>query len=254
MIALGVLVVVLVAALASALGLGASRRADPHAPGGGDGPGAGGRRSVGLLVAAAALVVVVVVLVVTVGIDRPPSLEPLAAGADGPDAAVAWLDHTGDGRSCVRIAGPDGAVTDLTCDVVADELVAWSDEGIVVRIWAEVEPRLTVLDPDTGEAVEFRLDVEEDPWMGAPDEGVWSRHEDGELVVRTADDEVLWRVDAPRTYHVSAAARSPDGMWVAAVDAASRLLVLPADGSSEPRVWAEDVDGWTRLVWQDVAG
>jgi hypothetical protein len=71
-----------------------------------------------------------------------------------------------------------------------------------------------------------------------------------DLEVRLDDGTVLWRTAAHDSYRISGGWPSPDGQFVTLLDDAERLLIVPADGSQEPRIWAEDVDGWYQLVWQ----
>jgi hypothetical protein len=274
MIGIVAAVLLLALVLAVTVALGATDRSghgdDPGRSGDGAGgvataPGAGGR-STPLLVAAAVLVVGVVALVVTVGVERPPALEPLTGDGAGPGASVAWTEPSEvGGPVCLWVGRPDGVLTELTCEVELDEVVGWSEEGIVARSWADPRPQLVLVDADTGEVVERRREDPDaldpgdpdaaDPWLDDPwsdhlGDHVSSRREGDELVVVARDDRELWRVEASERYDVGPGTASPDGRWIAAVDAASRLLLLPADGSTEPRVWAEDVPRWVGVVWE----
>jgi hypothetical protein len=210
-------------------------------------------RSLPLLVAAGVVVLLVVGAVLVFGVARPPSVASLAQRPDpAPSAAVVWLAHA-EREACLRIAWPDGRITEPWCDREGGEVVGWTDDGILLRRW-DGTARIRVHDPVSGE-VTGRLDEvrSEDPdgfeaWW--PDV-VWTERRDGELVVRLDEDDTeLWRVDAPASYDVFGSARSADGAWVAMVDAAGRLLVVPADGSAPPREWASGVARWQPPVWE----
>jgi hypothetical protein len=209
-------------------------------------------RQLPLLLAAAALVVLVVGLVLAFGIGRPPPLTSLTeAPMPAPSAPVAWTAWDDPDGTCVQVARVDGAVERLTCIREGGELVGWDDEGLLLRTWRGNSETVVVLDPDSGELLDRReppRPEEEPPW---PDEAVFVERDGGRLVVTDADDPdlVLWEVEAVEAYRVESSARSTDGAWIAMVDSARRLLLVPGDGSREPRVWAEDVEPWTPLVW-----
>lgn len=225
-------------------------------PGRGAQDGAGPDRSLVALLAAAALVVVVVVLVLMFGIARAPALPELAE-EPFPELSlsVAWnaWDEVADDRepaTCLILARPDGTREQLACDRDGGEVVAWDDDGIVQRSWG-MRDEVVWYDPVTGHEVR-REAVGGDRDLSPPrDADVSARREDGELVVRRDDtDAVIWATSAPENYRINAGAVSPDGAWVAMFDSADRLLVVPADGSREPRVWVEDTPTWERPVWE----
>jgi hypothetical protein len=201
------------------------------------------RRDARWLVVAAVLVVAVVGSVLAFGVVRPPPLAPLdAPDFDGAVAFVSW-----DREACLVVVGPDGASSELRCGGVIGELVAWTDEGIVLRTWHGAGPGLETVDATTGETVTRREDTEE---LGRPAPDVdAARVERGRLVVRDGGT-VLWSVAARGSYEVAAGWTSPDGRWVALQDTADRLLLVPADGSRDPVVWAEDLDPFVPIVWR----
>jgi hypothetical protein len=206
-------------------------------------------RSVPLLVAAGVLVLAVVAAVLLFGVDRPPSLAWVADEPDpAPPAGVAWMGWH-ENESCVSVARPSGEVERVWCDRAGGELVGWPEPGLLqLRTWEDGDVTRTI-DAETGEVV-GRIAGPEEGWLG-PEQAVWTQHRDGRLTVRLqTDDSVLWETAAPERYDVHASALSTDGDWVAMIDAAERLLVVPADGSAPPRVWAADVDSWEPPVWE----
>jgi hypothetical protein len=217
----------------------------------GEAPG-DGDRSVALLVAAGTLVLVVVGAVLLFGVERPPALDSLAEAPDpAPSAGVAWMQWSGD-EMCVSVARPDGDVAQVWCDRAGGQLVGWPEPGALeLHTWdGDV---IRTVDVETGEILDRSPGPVEWEWTGEP--AVRTQHRDGRLTVRLeADDTVLWRTEAPERYEVHGSARSPDGDWVAMGDAAGRLLVVPADGSAPPRIWAEDVDTWEPPVWEGTSG
>jgi len=214
------------------------------------------QRSTLALVAAAILLVVVVGLVLLFGIARPPALPNLTDQPDpAPSAAVAWTSFDSDDGPCLHVARTDGTTASLTCNLDG-QVWAWDDDGIAVFIYGPRDA-LQIIDPATGEIVERRqVDAVDgiegrQPPMPSPGGTVSSRHTDGTLtVIRDDTRDVIWEVEAPEGYRVGSGAVSPDGAWVAMFDSAERLLLVPADGSGEPRVWAEDTTEWEVPVWE----
>jgi hypothetical protein len=205
-------------------------------------------RSVPLLIAAAVLVLAVVGAVLLFGVQRPPALDSLADVPDpAPSASVAYLVEQPD-RACVQLARPDGTTTGPWCDRGGGELVGWTDEGLLLRHWDGSET-VRILDPETGEVVGRARDR---AWSEPYDRPIiWSEHRDGELIVRLDEDDTeLWRIEVSDRYEIRASAVSPDDAWIAMVDSADRLLVVPVDGSAPPRVWTTDVASWQWPVWE----
>lgn len=212
--------------------------------------GSSSERSLALLLIAAALVITVVVLVLIFGVAHPPEVAALEDQPDpAPSARVVWNDDEND-EPCVTIAAPDGTTSEVTCTVDRDEVVAWDEDGIVVRTW-RVREELRWLDPETGE--EVGRDEVDDPaaFETYRHSEVTGRSRSGTLQV-TLDEtgELIWETEAPDGYRVQSGSLSPDGAWVALIDSANRLLVVPADGSQPPRLWAEDVSTWQAPVWE----
>jgi hypothetical protein len=206
-------------------------------------------RSVALLIAAAVLVVAVVAAVLLLGVVRPPQLVAVTAEpTPALPGAVAWTSWER-GSGCLHVARPDGSSDEVWCDRSGGEAVGWSEAGYVLVSHYDGAGRLLEIDPATGEVVSAtRI---EEPWQERPlAAGVVAYHDDGELVVELETGGQVWRVDAPATYGIRTSARSPDGGWVAMVDEAGRLLVVPSDGSAPPRVWVADGLGWGPVVWQ----
>ena len=214
------------------------------------------RPSVVLLVAAGALVVVVVVLVVVFGVVRPPAVVALADDPrPAPPGGVAWTAWSRDG-SCLAVAWPDGRVEEeLFCERDGGEVVAWTDDGVVMQTWRGAGAELVTVDPVDGAVVDWSsVEPERDgPFpVGGLVEAVRTERRDGRVVVthERDRDQVVWEVQAPDAYDITSGARSPDGGWFALVDSAERLLVVPADGSRAPRLWADGVPRWSTIVWR----
>ena len=216
--------------------------------------GAPARRSVLLLVAAAVLVVAVVGLVLAFGVVRPPSLATIADVPEpAPPGGVAWASWQA-GETCVTVVRADGQVDrDLYCQRDGGELVAWTETGFVLRTWDGPEGDLVVIDADTGEVVDVVTDSSRRGTQRP--ESVRTSYREGRLTVthERDRDRVVWEVEAPDAYDVTSGALSPDGDWFALVDSADRLLIVPADGSAEPRVWATDAPRWGDIVWEGTA-
>jgi hypothetical protein len=213
----------------------------------GDVPG-DGDRSMPLLVAAAILVLLIVGAVLLFGVERPPALESLADVPDpAPSASVAWTAWSGE-EMCVSVARPSGEVAQLLCDRNGGELVGWPEpRALELHTWDDDVTR--TIDVGTGEVLDRSSGSVE--WERIGESTVRTQHRGGRLTVRLEpDDTVLWRTEAPERYDVHGSARSADGDWVAMVDGAGRLLVVAADGSAPPRVWAREVDVWEAPVWE----
>ena len=222
-----------------------------------------GDRSVPLLLAAAGLVIVVVAGVLVFGIERPPSLESVAAEpALVPPASLAWAVWDG-GERCLSVADPNGTVAEVTCGDLDGELLGWTDEGIVFRSWGRGTNQLVTIDPVTGERSVRPEDGEPSAYPSKPAPAApsvhsarsWTERDDGRLRVwleqRGGDaDTLLWEITAPSSYDVVSVVPSPDGSVVALSDTADRLLVVPTDGSEPPRIWSDDVDTYGTLVWE----
>jgi hypothetical protein len=164
------------------------------------------------------------------------------------------------------VAEPDGSVRDVTCGLDG-RVVAWTADGILVEEWSRGMDQLTAVDPVSGASstvpgTELWRDLEDgvgDPLLPpAP----WVDRADGRITVRLPEDPdgdhldapVLWEGEAPSNYDIEAAVPAPDGSVVALADNAGRLLVVPTDGSSPPRVWTEQVPRYTEYVWQGWIG
>lgn len=207
-------------------------------------------RSIPALVAAAVVIAIVIGLVLLLGIARPPQLDRLAdAPQPAPSAAVAWTAFDRDG-SCLEVARPDGTSRSLRCDLDGGEVLAWDDEGIALSAFGP-SPQVHLIDPATGEQRGGQdLDEGGRPYPGQMSE-LHSQHTDGTLTVMRDDTlQVIWEVEAPEGYRVWQGTTSPDGEWVAMLDSTGRLLVVPADGSAEPRIWVEEAGDGSAPVWQ----
>lgn len=204
-----------------------------------------------LLVAAAVVALVTVGLVLRFGLVPPPALEPVDA-ATRPTRSLALLSfrEAADGQ-CLDVIAPDGAVREVRCGLDGVSLVGWDARGVLVVRFGPGGERVEAIDPVDGTTVplpdvDARASLERPGWVDSERDG-------GTLVVRDADGGVLWRVDAPDNYRVTAVATDGTSGTVALLDAAGRVLVLPA-GATAPAVWVEDVgNDFGELVWEGTA-
>lgn len=204
-----------------------------------------------VLVAAALVAVVVVALVLVFGVARPPQLASIADDpAITPPARLAthgWED----GDHCVTVVELDGTTRRPWCSQDSAELVGWTERGVVLRTYGRSAELELTIDPDDGEVVASEHGRTDHLGRDRGDAVTSARPAgDDVLEVRTAEGTVLWRVEAPDSYQVSYGWRSPDGRTVALIDSADRLLLVPADGSRQPRVWAEDVPNRYEVAWE----
>lgn len=209
-------------------------------------------RSVPLLLAAAAVIIATVVVVLVFGVNRPPALEPLAAGPDAPSEGLARITWRED-SACLEVFTVAEGRTEVTCELDGGEILGWKDDVIALRSWSEVGEEFLLVGED-GEVRSRRLlSPEESQRLPfSPYAGARTSHRDGRLTVTVAaTDTVAWDVKAASNYRVEVNALSDDGRWLAMVDTAGRLLVVPADGSGPPRVWVEDLgNAWDAIVWE----
>jgi hypothetical protein len=207
-------------------------------------------RSLVLLGAAATLAVAVVILVLVFGVARPPNLATLVEEPEpAPSASIVWIDRDGE-EACLKVAAPDGAESELRCDRDLGEPIAWDADGVHVRSW-DVWDEVRVFDAQTGEDVGQVAIDDPEAWDVPRSQDVVAHTRNGTLTVTIrATGQVVWEVDVGENYRVGTAVRSPDGAWVALLDSAERLLIVPADGSMEPRVWLDQVSTWDALVWE----
>jgi len=210
-------------------------------------------RSVPLLVAAGVLVVVAIVLLVTLGIQRPPALDAVGAGQDLPSASIVRLAYRDEGP-CIEVVAPTGEVRELTCDVDGGEVLGWRDGTIALRTYSNIGEEIVLIDADSGSLLAREIvDPMSTERLPSPVYSVVrTTNRDGTFTVRLARGDVeLWSVEASTSYRIDVSAITADGTWVAMVDNARRLLVVPADGSAPPRVWVEDIgSSWDAIVWE----
>lgn len=210
-------------------------------------------RSVPLLVAAAVLVVVAVGLVLAFGIKRPPALEPLTAGPDTPTEQLVRFVYESD-DTCLVAYSVAGGPRELTCELDGGEILGWRDGRIGLRAWSNVGEEWVVVDATSGAVLSRRLLTSEDikRFVSTASSVVRVDHTDGVMTITLASSgAVLWRVEAPTNYRIEVSATTGDGRWVAMIDTARRLLLVPADGSAAPRVWLDDLDGyWEPVRWE----
>lgn len=208
------------------------------------------RRTLGLLIAAAAVAVITVVLVATIGIARPPDLEPVDA-ATRPDRSVALFGWRDEG-SCLDVVAPDGSLRTVRCGLgeYGSPLV-WDERGIGLLRYGPTGEGLVILDTDDGVVVERIVLGEAALRSEMSSVGLAATERDGgELLVRDPDGRIVWRVTSPETYRINASALDPGSGRLVLLDSARRLLVLEP-GASAPRVWVADVGiDYAELLWE----
>lgn len=209
----------------------------------------GAQRSWPALLAAGVILVAVVAVVMVFGVARPPALPTIGEQpSPAPSASLAWSTWTEEG-DCLQVIEPDGRDREVGCPGRGEELLAWDDDGMVLRSYDDVM-QIVWIDPVSGDERD-RQDAPEDLRPSSAGNDVVARTEDGTLTVRLReDDTILWEVDAHEGYRINQGVTSPDGRFVALVDEAGRLLVVPTDGQQPPRVWHEDVSPWITPVWE----
>jgi len=217
-------------------------------------PRSGDRRTVGYLVAGAALIALVAGLVLAFGVMRPPPLDSIAERGVTPPGSVALLQWDGEGGClAIHVIRPDGTSRASDCDSSLTAIVGWTVDGVMVTAWLDNGQELRTYDPRTLKMVSSRA-ISEGKTAGAGDGIGTETSSNGTMTIYWgADYHVLWRVDAPSNYRVESGTPSPDGRWFALMDSAGRLLLVPADGSASPTVWAEGVGGnssWPGPVWE----
>ena len=201
-----------------------------------------------LLIAAAAVAVVTVGLVLRFGLVPPPPLEPVDA-TTRPTRSLALLSfrEAADGQ-CLDVVAPDGMVREVRCGLDGVSLVGWDDRGVLVVRFAPAGQRVEAIDPADGTTrvlpdEQARSVLERGGWVDSERDGAV-------LVVRDAEGRTVWRVEAPDNYRVTAMATDASSGTVALLDAAGRILVLPAD-ATVPSVWVDDVhNDFGELMWE----
>jgi hypothetical protein len=208
------------------------------------------RRTLGLLIAAGVVAVITVVLVATIGIARPPALEPVDA-ATRPDRSVAMFGWRDEG-SCLDVIAPDGTLRTVRCGLgeYGSPLV-WDERGIGLLRYGPTGEGLVILDPDDGVVVERIVLAETALRSGMSSVGLAATERDGGvLLVRDPDGRIVWQVTSPETYRIGASALDPVSGRLVLLDSARRLLVLEP-GASAPRIWVADVGTeYAELLWE----
>ncbi len=211
------------------------------------------RGDVGYLIGAAALVVIVAILALVFGIIRTPALEGLTdAQRAALPGGVAWTEFNDrEGCADLMVAQPSGGAESLTCSEQLDRIVGWTEDGIITVAWTDNGENLQTRDPATGEVLSSRnlggyLDKPDAEGIGS---GFTVERSEGLLVLANRSSTVVWETEADARYKIGTLAVSSDGRWVAMTDSAERLLVVKADGSEPPAIWATGVREWS---WRSV--
>jgi len=218
----------------------------PEAP-----PATPRERSTALFVAAFALIAVVATLVLVFGVTRPPALLAITQANLTPPDGIAWMSWDDrDERQVLSVADVRGGGSTFDIGSGGGELVGWTDRGLALFEWKD-RGRITYVDPASGIVVAseesgygtLSLDDRDDVVVTG-----W-----GATHVRLrSNDALVWSVSASGGYTIRSGWISPDGDWVALVDSSGRILLVPADGSTPPVIWAnvEPHSAPYRIVWQ----
>lgn len=204
---------------------------------------------------AAGIVILVGVLVLAFGIVRAPALDGLTdTQRTDLSGGIAWTQFNDrEGCADLIVASPENAYHSLVCDDQLNQVVGWTDEGIVTVSYWEDGDRLEVRDPSTGE-IQSTETVRNGWYEGTDkDSGYSARRENGVLTLSDSSGHTIWSVEADARYEIGQAiVSSPDGSWVAFTDSAERLLVARTDGTEPPAIWATGVTDWSwvDLVWE----
>lgn len=209
------------------------------------------RRSASLFIAALALIAVVATLVLLFGVTRPPKLLAITQANLTPPGGIAWMSwDERDGRQVLSVADVHGGGITFDHGDDVGELVGWTDRGLAVFSWT-YRGRMTYFDPVTGLVAGSEDSDYETLSIDPRDEVVVTRRGAMEVRLRSTD-ALLWSVSASGGYTIRSGWLSPDGDWVALVDSFGRILLVPADGSAPPVIWAnvEPHSAPYRIVWQ----
>jgi len=209
------------------------------------------RRVTWLLAAAGVVALVTLGIVLRFGLVAPPELASVD-DASRPEHALAILSfRDGERGQCLDVVAPDGQAREVRCQLDGvGPLLGWDERGILVVRFASFGERLEIIDPSDGQVVDSASvdmrTMELERWSTVVDVD----RSGGTLTVRDEDRTVLWSVDAPDSYWITASARHPATGQIVMLDAAGRLLVL-RPGDVEPRVWAEGLaQRYGEIVWQ----
>jgi len=210
---------------------------------------AAGGRTIGLLVAAGIVAILTVVLVVTIGVARPPALDPID-DTTRPDHSLAIFGWRDEGN-CLDVIEPDGTMRTVRCGMQEyGQLLVWDERGIGLVRFSPGGEQVAFLDPVTGlVASRTAFDAVERNGMGFFPT-VSTERSDGELVLRDPDGRVVWRVASPETYRINGSALHSVTGRLALLDSAGRMLVLES-GATQPRVWVQDTGiVYAELLWE----
>ena len=196
------------------------------------------------VVSASVAVIAIVAVVITLSVIPFPDFPDLRAGqAEGRIAYITW-------DNCIRVADLAAAETpEIFCGSDRDSIdaLAWDESGISFVMWMSGGQTLRTIDPATGDVIstEQLADNEFDRRVAVAID-VWTDRQDGQIVVRTPDGDIVFRATAPDSYWIEYGAQSPTGTW-AIVDSEGRLAVLEDTGSG----WLVDdnVRSWQSAAW-----
>ena len=119
-------------------------------------------------------------------------------------------------------------------------LVVFLAVAVVLTLRIDKYPRYDHVEDDGADELMSAAHASVVERDGARVEGAYE--DDAAQILITGDvHSILYSVDAPDDYRFEDCRWSADGSWIFCLDTKHRLLVVPADGSGDPRILAGDV-------------
>ena len=195
------------------------------------------------LSAAGCVAAITVAVVLLFGISSAPEFPDLhTEGAPTIDGSLAWVEYGPD--DCVQVLDTaSGESHEVYCDDWL-HLEGWDSEGNLRIHSGNGREYVSVIDPNTGDVIEWGEFVEGDIPPPLYPRSLRARSNDGHAtLVHNGPSGQVTLIDAegPRDYMFFEYGITTDGDYVWACDSEDRILVVPLDGSGGPWVVAENV-------------
>lgn len=201
------------------------------------------------LSAAGCVVAIVLAVVVLFGISSAPKFPSLyEEGAPAIEGSLAWVEYGPD--DCVHALDvASGRTHEVYCDDWL-HLEGWDAEGHLRIHSGGAYTYVSVIDPATGEVLEWGEFVEGDVPPPPYPRSLRARSDDGQarlIYDGPSGEATLIDVAGPRDYMFFEYGITTDGDYAWVCDSEDRVLVVAVDGSGGPWVVAEDV---SQPVWR----